>query len=63
MDWLANNWVWVGLVGLMLGMHLFGHGHGGHGGGRGHGGKGGGGGCCGGQHGDKAAADGDRSAR
>lgn len=41
MEWLANNWIWV-LVGvLFVGMHLFGHGgHGGHGGRGGHGGSG-----------------------
>ncbi len=26
MDWLAQNWFWVALVGLFMGMHLFGHG-------------------------------------
>lgn len=41
MEWLAQNWVWVVIFVLFIGMHLFGHG--GHGG---HGGRGGG--CCGG---------------
>lgn len=32
MDWLAQNWVWVVITVLFIGMHLFGHGgHGGHG--------------------------------
>ena len=32
MDWLAQNWFWVALVGVFIGMHLFGHGGcGGHG--------------------------------
>ncbi len=35
MDWLAQNWFWVALVGVFLGVHFFGHGgccggHGGH---------------------------------
>jgi hypothetical protein len=31
MDWLAQNWVWVVILVLFIGMHLFGHGgHGGH---------------------------------
>ncbi len=32
MDWLAENWFWV-LIGIVfIGMHMFGHGgHGGHG--------------------------------
>ena len=34
MEWLAQNWVWVLLIGAFIAMHLFGHGgHGGHGGG------------------------------
>ena len=32
MEWLAENWIFVLLVGGMGAMHLFGHGHGGHGG-------------------------------
>lgn len=33
MDWLTQNWVWVVVFVLFIGMHLFGHGgHGGHGG-------------------------------
>ena len=41
MEWLTQNWVWVVIFVLFIGMHLFGHaGHGGHGGR--------GGGCCGG---------------
>lgn len=43
MERLAENWFWVLIGILFVGMHLFGHG--GHGGGRGHGGHGGG--CCG----------------
>jgi len=43
MDWLAQNWIWVVIFVLFIGMHLFGHGgHGGHGGQGGHGGCGGG---------------------
>lgn len=34
MDWLAQNWVWVLVFVVFIGMHMFGHG--GHGG------------CCGG---------------
>ncbi len=41
MEWIGENWIWLLLVGGMIGMHLFGHGK--HGGG-----GGGGGGCCGG---------------
>jgi hypothetical protein len=41
MQWLADNWIWLVVIGGMVGMHMFGHGHGAHG-------KGGGGGCCGG---------------
>ncbi len=26
MKWLSENWVWVLVVGAMIGMHLFGHG-------------------------------------
>ena len=34
MDWLAQNWVWVVVFAVVIGMHLFGHGgHGGRGGG------------------------------
>jgi hypothetical protein len=41
MEWLTENWFWVVIGGLFVGMHLFGHGgHGGHGGGCGHGGHG-----------------------
>ena len=28
MDWLAQNWIWVVLFALFIGMHLFGHGGG-----------------------------------
>lgn len=35
MQWLADNRTWVLLIGGMIGMHLFGHGHGGHGSGGG----------------------------
>ena len=35
MEWLAQNWVWVVVFVVFIGMHLFGHG--------GHGGRG----CCG----------------
>lgn len=47
MQWLTDNWIWVLLIGGMLAMHLFGHGHGGHGG---HGG-----GCGSGGHRHKSA--------
>lgn len=40
MDWLTQNWIWVVIFVLFIGMHLFGHG--GHGGRGGHGGCGGG---------------------
>lgn len=36
MQWLAENWLLLLLVGGMAAMHLFGHGHGGHGGHGGH---------------------------
>lgn len=29
MQWLAENWVIILLLGAMIGFHLFGHGHGG----------------------------------
>ncbi len=33
MEWLAENWLWVLIGILFVGMHMFGHGgHGGHGG-------------------------------
>lgn len=34
MEWLANNWFWVLIFILFIGIHMFGHGgmHGGHGG-------------------------------
>ncbi|MHB1233967.1 MAG: hypothetical protein ACYCZQ_15485 [Burkholderiales bacterium] len=54
MDWLAQNWVWVVVFAVFIGMHLFGHG--GHGGRGGHGGHGGHGGCGGGD--DQRPADG-----
>lgn len=41
MQWVVDNWLILLLVGGMLAMHLFGHGHGGHGGGRGGHGRGG----------------------
>lgn len=33
MDWLAENWFWLLLIVLFVGMHIFGHGsmHGDHG--------------------------------
>ncbi len=32
MDWLAENWFWVLIGVVFIGMHMFGHGgHGGHG--------------------------------
>ena len=31
MQWVIENWVPLLLVGGMIAMHLFGHGHGGHG--------------------------------
>lgn len=34
MEWLAENWVLVALIGGMAVFHLFGHGHGGHKGGK-----------------------------
>lgn len=36
MQWIIDNWLTLVLVGGMLAMHLFGHGHGGHGGHGGH---------------------------
>ena len=45
MDWLAQNWIWVVIFVLFIGMHLFGHG------------RHGGGGCCGGGD-DQKPADG-----
>ena len=41
MQWLAQNWFWVLIFVLFIGLHLFGHGsHGGRGGGcGGHGGQ------------------------
>lgn len=38
MQWIVDNWLILLLLGGMLAMHLFGHGHGGHGG-HGRGGK------------------------
>ena len=36
MEWLAQNWIWLVVFVLFIGMHLFGHGgrggHGSHGG-------------------------------
>ena len=33
MDWIVQNWVWIVVFVVFVGMHLFGHGgHGGHGG-------------------------------
>ena len=32
MEWLTDNWFWVLIAALFIGMHFFGHGHGGHGG-------------------------------
>lgn len=54
MQWLAENWFWVLLIAGFLGMHLFGHGHGGHGSG----------GCCGGSKPDDrdAGAEGAKAA-
>lgn len=47
MSWLNENWFWVVIAVLFVGMHFFGHGgHGGHGGG----------GCCGG-HGHGSSGD------
>ena len=43
MNWLADNWIWLVLVGGFVALHLVGH----------RGGAGHGGGCCGG-HGHKA---------
>jgi len=29
MEWLSNNWIWILVIGGMIGFHLFGHrGHG-----------------------------------
>lgn len=37
MDWIVQNWVWIVVFVVFVGMHMFGHGghgdHGGHGGG------------------------------
>lgn len=43
MNWLADNWIWLLLVGGFVTMHLVGH----------RGGAGHGGGCCGGHHSHK----------
>ena len=53
MDWLTQNWIWIVIFGLFIGMHLFGHG--------GHGGRGGG--CCGGGGDDQKPADGAQSGK
>lgn len=37
MEWLANNWIWILVIGGMIGFHLFGHR--GHGSGHKHGAK------------------------
>jgi hypothetical protein len=60
MDWLAQNWFWVVLVGAFIGMHLMGGGCGGHGHRRdgGHGG----GGCGHGAHGRQKPSDDESSA-
>jgi len=42
MEWLTQNWFFLLLAVAFVGLHLFGHGHGGHGG-RQHAGHGGGG--------------------
>jgi len=40
MQWLAENWVWIVVFIVFVGMHMFGHGgHGGHGRGGGRGGE------------------------
>lgn len=31
MEWFSNNWIFVVVLLVCIGMHLFGHGHGGHG--------------------------------
>lgn len=50
MEWLTENWFWVVVGALFVGMHLFGHG--------GHGSHGGGGGCGGGHDSsDKTGSD------
>lgn len=31
MGWLTQNWIWVAVIAVCIGMHFFGHGgHGGH---------------------------------
>lgn len=48
MQWIIQNWFWILIGVVFIGMHLFGHGgHGGHGGKKGNGGHGGHGGGCG----------------
>ncbi len=33
MEWARENWIWILVFAVFIGMHLFGHGgHGGHGG-------------------------------
>lgn len=32
MAWLTTNWFWILIIAAFIGMHVFGHGHGGHGG-------------------------------
>jgi YHS domain-containing protein len=60
MEWITENWTWLLLGGAMVGMHLFGHGHGsGHEKGHAHNeGHSGGGtraaGCCGSHGGEQA---------
>ena len=50
MDWLVQNWIWVLVFAVFIGMHMFGHGgHGGHGG------------CCGG--GDQRPTDGEEPSK
>lgn len=50
MDWLAQNWFWLVIFVLFIGMHLVGHGgHGGHGG------------CCGG--GEQGPAGGEQAGK
>ncbi len=38
MEWVRENWIWILVFAVFIGMHLFGHG--GHGGHAGHGGGG-----------------------
>jgi len=58
MEWIAENWFLILIIILFVGMHMFGHGHGGHGG---HGKQGGGHGQNHGSAGDQGRTEGDKN--